>query len=289
MGKIKVGIIGSGNIGTDLLIKLQRSNILDLAIVVGIDEKSEGLAIARERGVKTSANGIEDILKEEGLKIVFDATGARAHMKHAAQLKEAGIFAIDLTPAAVGPYVVPYINLDEHIHEQNVNLITCGAQSTVPLVYAISRVAEVEYAEIVSSIASKSAGLATRYNIDEFTITTSKSLEKVGGAKKGKAIIVLNPAEPPIMMQNTVYVMVNEVNDEKILKAIKKMVTKIQEYVPGYQLKHQPIFKDNLITIQLRVTGSGDYLPEYAGNLDIMTAAAVATGEKVAQMMSVKL
>lgn len=288
MEKIKVGIIGSGNIGTDLLIKLQRSNILEPVIVVGIDEKSEGLAIARKLGVKTSANGIDAILKEEGLKIVYDATGAKAHLRHAPLLKKAGIFAIDLTPAAVGPYVVPYINLKDAEDTQNVNLITCGAQATVPLVNAISQVAEVEYAEIVSSIASKSAGLATRYNIDEFTITTSRSLEKVGGAKKGKAIIVLNPAEPPIMMQNTVYVTVKEVDKEAITASIDKMVSTIQKYVPGYQLKHKPFFEDNLITIQIRVTGAGDYMPEYAGNLDIMTATAVATGEEVVKMMNIR-
>jgi acetaldehyde dehydrogenase len=280
MGKVKVGIIGSGNIGTDLLFKLQRSTLLEPVMMVGIVEASQGLKIAQERGIKTSYKGIEDLLKEEGLAIAFDATGAKPHLKHAALLKEAGIIAIDLTPAAVGPYVVPAINLKDHLDAPNVNLITCGAQATVPIVWAINDVAPVEYAEIISAVSGKSAGLGTRQNIDEFTRTTARSLEIVGGAKKGKAIIVLNPAEPPITMQNTVYAMVDPMaNAAAIVQSIGNMVVKIQQYVPGYRLKHEPDFDKGKITVMLQVEGAGDYFPKYSGNLDIITSAAVATAE----------
>ena len=282
MDKVKVGIIGSGNIGTDLLIKLLRSDILQPHILVGIDEASEGLALARQRGVKASAKGIDDLMKEDGIAIVYDASGAKPHLRHAPILKKAGKIAIDLTPAAIGPHVVPFINLKEHLHEQNVNLITCGAQATVPVVWAIGQVARVEYAEIISSVSSKSAGLGTRQNIDEFTLTTARSLETVGGAKKGKAIIVLNPAEPPITMQNTVYAIVNGADPKEILRSIRKAVEKVQSYVPGYRLKHEPDFDANMVTVQLKVEGVGDYLPKYSGNLDIMTCAAVAAGEEFA-------
>ncbi len=284
MSKVKVGIIGSGNIGTDLLSKLQRSDLLDPVIVVGIVEASDGLMIARERGVKTSFKGIDGLLKEDGVAIAFDATGAKPHLKHAPLLKEAGIIAIDLTPAAIGPCVVPAINLKDHMDATNVNLITCGAQATVPMVWAINDAAPVEYAEIVSSVSSKSAGLGTRQNIDEFTQTTARSLELVGGAKKGKAIIVLNPAEPPITMQNTVYAMVDTKADaDVIFKSIKSMVAKIQKYVPGYRLKHEPDFDNGKVTVLLQVEGTGDYLPKYSGNLDIITSAAVATAEEFAR------
>jgi len=286
MSKVKVGIIGSGNIGTDLLFKLQRSQILEPVMTVGIVEASEGLKLARERGVKTSHRGIDDLLKEDGIAIAFDATGAKPHLKHAPMLKEAGIIAIDLTPAAVGPAVVPAINLKDHMDAMNVNLITCGAQATVPMVWAINDAAPVEYAEIVSSVSSKSAGLGTRQNIDEFTQTTARSLERVGGAKKGKAIIVLNPAEPPITMQNTVYALVDPKADaDAIVQSIKKMVAKIQKYVPGYRLKHEPDFDKGKVTVLLQVEGAGDYLPKYSGNLDIINAAAVAIAEEFAQKL----
>ncbi len=283
MDKVKVGIIGSGNIGTDLMIKLLRSSILTPQIEVGIDEKSKGLKLARSKGVKTSANGIADLLKEDDVKIVFDASGAKPHLRHAPMLKEAGKIAIDLTPAAVGPYVVPYINLDEYLDVPNVNLITCGAQATVPIVYAINQASHIKYAEIVSSIASKSAGLGTRQNIDEFTQTTARSLEAVGGAKKGKAIIILNPAEPAITMQNTIYAIVNKPDKEKITKSINKMVSQIRTYVPGYSLKHRPDVDGDKVTVQIKVEGAGDWLPKYAGNLDIITSVAVATAEEFAR------
>ncbi len=283
MEKVKVGIIGSGNIGTDLMIKLLRSSILTPHIEVGIDENSKGLKLARSKGLKTSANGIADLLKEDDVKIVFDASGAKAHLRHAPMLKEAGKITIDLTPAAVGPYVVPYINLDEHLDVPNVNLITCGAQATVPIVYAINQTAQIKYAEIVSTIASKSAGLGTRQNIDEFTQTTARSLEVVGRAKKGKAIIILNPAEPPVTMQNTIYAIVNKPDKEKITKSINKMVSQIQTYVPGYSLKHRPDVDGDKVTVQIKVEGAGDWLPKYAGNLDIITSVAVATAEEFAR------
>lgn len=283
MDKLKVGIIGPGNIGTDLLLKLLRSDLLDPVLMVGIVESSKGLNKARSLGVKTSHNGIDDLLKEKGIKIAFDATGVKSHREHAPLLEKAGIIAIDLTPAAIGPFVVPSVNLEDHLSAKNVNLITCGAQATVPIIRAISNVVSVEYAEIVSTISSKSAGIGTRQNIDEFTQTTARSLEIVGGAKKGKAIIVLNPAEPPIMMQNTVYAMVDPKSDvDTIIQSIKAMVDKIKRYLPGYKLKHEPDFDNGKITVLMQVEGAGDYLSKYSGNLDIITSAAVATGEAFA-------
>ena len=279
MSKVQVGIIGSGNIGTDLLYKLRRSAVLEPVIVAGIDENSEGLRIARDLGVKGSPRGIDAVLEESDVRIVFDASSARSHMRHAPQLREAGKIAIDLTPAAVGPCVVPYINLDEHINAPNVNLITCGAQATTPLVWAISRVAPVKYAEIVSTVSSRSAGIGTRQNIDEFTRTTARSLESVGGARSGKAIIILNPAEPPITMRNTVFALVERGDRDAIIASVDEVVAKVQSYVPGYRLKHRPDFNGEQVTLQIQVEGAGDYLPKYSGNLDIMTAAAVATAE----------
>lgn len=281
MTKIKVGIIGSGNIGTDLLLKLLRSSLLEPAIVVGIDPASEGLALARERGVKASARGIDDLLKEPDVPIVFDASGARPHLRHAPLLEAAGKTAIDLTPAAVGPPVVPYVNLHAHQGAPNINLITCGGQATIPIVWAIGQVCPVSYAEIISSVASRSAGVGTRQNIDEFTQATARSLEEVGGAKRGKAIIVLNPADPPILMRNTVFALVEEPRPEEIIASVERMVRQIQSYVPGYRLKHRPDVEENKVTVQIEVKGAGDYLPPYSGNLDIMTAAAVAVGEEL--------
>jgi acetaldehyde dehydrogenase len=288
MNKVKVGIIGSGNIGTDLLLKLLRSPVLKPAIMVGIDPASEGLRIAEEQGVKASSRGIEDLLKEDVL-IVFDASGAKPHLRHAPLLKNAGRISIDLTPAAVGPPVVPYINLKEHLDAPDVNLITCGGQATIPLVWAINRVAPVSYAEIVSTISSRSAGIGTRQNIDEFTETTARSLETLGGARRGKAIIILNPAEPPIIMRNTVYAIVEEErNTQEIVASLRQIVERIQTYVPGYHLKHEPDIEGKRVTVQIEVEGAGDYLPRYSGNLDIMTAAAVAVGEEFARERAAK-
>ena len=294
--KIQVAILGSGNIGTDLMYKLLRQpGQMELALLAGIDPKSEGLARARELGIPVSDHGIEAILEQGSIQIVFDATSAHAHVRHAQALKAAGRIAIDLTPAALGPYVVPSVNLDAHLSERNVNMITCGGQATIPLVYAVSRVTQVDYAEMVSTIASLSAGPGTRQNIDEFTFTTSRGLEVIGGAKRGKAIIILNPAQPPIMMRNTVYCMLtlNEVDQDTIRSSVDEMVKTIQTYVPGYCLKSPPVFEKRetpsgkrlVITMLLQVTGAGDFLPRYAGNLDIMTSAARQVGQTYCEHM----
>jgi acetaldehyde dehydrogenase (acetylating) len=284
--KIKSAILGPGNIGTDLMYKIiNRSQFLDLQMVVGIYEDSRGLKLAKEQGINTSARGIEAILERDDIKIVFDATLAETHLKHAPLLKNAGKVAIDLTPAAVGPYVIPVVNIDEHLTAPNINLITCGGQATIPIVKAISRIVPVSYAEIVATIASKSAGPGTRQSIDEFTITTAKGIEQIGGAKKGKAIILLNPAELPIIMNDTIYARLEEINNdikEKINKSVYKMVEDVQKYVPGYKLKIPPTFDGNKVTVMVQVEGAGDYLPTYSGNLDIMTCAALAVGEQVA-------
>ncbi|MGI9861821.1 acetaldehyde dehydrogenase (acetylating) [Moorella naiadis] len=284
MDKVKVAVIGPGNIGSDLMYKILRSQHLEMALMTGIIE-SEGIKRARQMGIKTSIQGVEAVLAEEDIKIVFDATGARPHLQHAPLLKEAGKIAIDLTPAAVGPYVVPCVNLDQVKAEPNLNMVTCGGQATVPIVYAISRVAGARYAEIVACIASKSAGPGTRQNIDEFTQTTAKALEVVGGARKGKAIIILNPAEPPIMMTNTVYVKVERVDERAIRASVEEMVKEIQAYVPGYHLRVPPLIDGDKVTTIIQVEGAGDFLPKYSGNLDIITSASVATAEKIAQQM----
>ena len=289
MERTAVAILGSGNIGTDLMYKLKRSALLRPVLMAGIIPDSEGLARARQEGLATTSDGIDGVLKQkESFDIVFDATTAAAHKQHAPLLNNAGKIAIDLTPAAVGPYVIPLVNLDEHVGAMNVNLVSCGGQATVPLVSALDELAPVEYAEIVATIASKSAGPGTRQNIDEFTDTTARGLEKIGGAARGKAIIVLNPAEPPILMRNTVYGVLADADEAKILQSIEAMVERIQQYVPGYRLRAKPLIQDvtngdqkKKVTLFVEVEGAGDFLPKYAGNLDIMTSAAVKVGEEI--------
>lgn len=283
MKKIKAAIIGPGNIGTDLLKKLERSQYVEVDYVVGIKD-SDGIRIAKEHGIETTTNGIEDLLKREGVQIAFDSTGAKPHHVHAPMLKEKGIFALDLTPAAVGPFVVPAVNLTkELLNENNLNMVTCGGQATVPIVAAINEAADVEYAEIISSISSKSAGPGTRKNIDEFTETTKEAIEKVGGADKAKVIIVLNPAEPPIYMRNTIYAKVKNQDLEKIRKSVDSMLEKINQYVPGYTYLLEPILNDDIVTVMIQVEGLGDFLPKYAGNLDIINCAAVDVAEAYAK------
>jgi len=282
--RVNVAIIGPGNIGTDLMHKIiNRSKFMNLKLMVGIYADSAGLKRARDLGIEASSEGVDTVLRDKSIKIVFEATTASAHIKNAPLLERAGIRAIDLTPAAVGPYVCPVVNMDEHINCPNINLMTCGAQATVVIVAAISSVTKVKYAEIVTTIASKSAGLGTRQNIDEFTQTTARALEVVGKAEKGKAIIILNPAEPPIIMRNTIYTVVEEQNKDEIVAAVEKMVKKMKEYVPGYRLRVPPIFDEEKVTTMVEVEGAGEFLPKYAGNLDIETSVAVAIGDRIAE------
>ncbi len=285
MVKLKVAILGSGNIGTDLMYKIERSDYLSMSVMVGIDPASEGIQRAKARGYHTITNGIEGLVASPELfDIVFDATTAKAHLMHSEKVLALGKQIVDLTPAAIGPFVVPCANLKKFVMADNVNMVTCGGQATIPIVYAINQVADVEYAEIVATVASKSAGPGTRANIDEFTRTTAKAIEDVGGAKKGKAIIILNPADPPIIMRDTVHVLVNERNREQdILKAIEDIVQAVQQYVPGYRLTSAPIFNGQQVSIFLEVEGAGDFFPTYSGNLDIMTAAAVQVGNEIAK------
>ncbi len=303
MAKIKCAIIGSGNIGTDLMMKIvRRSDILELAAMVGIDAGSEGLAMARDLGVATTHGGIEGLQAMAcypEIRIVFDATSAYAHAKHNDVLQAAGIRVIDLTPAALGPFTVPAVNGLAHALAPNVNMVTCGGQATIPIVAAISRVGRTPYAEIVASVSSRSAGPGTRANIDEFTRTTARGIEVVGGAERGKAIIIMNPAEPPMIMRDTVFALCMGATEQQIACSIDAMVRDVQAYVPGYRLKQQVQFtsfghNDPLhipgqgsfagikTSVFLEVEGAGDYLPPYAGNLDIMTAAARATAEGIA-------
>lgn len=286
VSKVKVGIIGTGNIGSDLMVKVRRSDILELTTVMGIDPDSRGMKHAKYLGLHVFENSIDGLIEQPDLvDIIFDATSAKAHLYHAEVAKKLGKMILDLTPAAIGPFVVPTVNMNELVNCDNVNLVTCGGQATVPIVHAVNQIAPVQYAEIVATISSKSAGPGTRANIDEFTETTAKALEEVGGAKKGKAIIILNPAEPPIMMRNTVYALVEEgsMDEGKVTASIKEMVRIVQSYVPGYKLRQEPIFDGNKVTVFLEVKGAGDYLPTYAGNLDIMTSAAVKVGEELAK------
>jgi len=303
MAKVKAAILGSGNIGTDLMVKMTKhSQNMELAVVVGIDPNSEGLAMARARGVATTAAGIQGlrampVYQEVG--IVFDATSAYTHKAHDAILQEDGKRVVDLTPAAIGPFTIPPVNMHANLDAGNVNMVTCGGQATIPMVAAVSRVANVYYAEIVASVSSRSAGPGTRANIDEFTRTTSRAIEVVGGAQKGKAIIILNPAEPPMIMRDTIFTLSEGADEDTIRDSVERMVADVQKYVPGYRLKQQVQFEhygDNnrlkipgrgeftgiKTSIYLEVEGAGDYLPSYSGNLDIMTAAAKATGELIA-------
>jgi acetaldehyde dehydrogenase len=287
---ISAAIVGSGNIGTDLMYKVLRSERLRLHSVIGIDPESEGLRLAREQGVQTSHEGVDWLLSQDELpEIVFEATSASIHTRNAPRYRAAGIRAVDLTPAARGPYVIPSVNLDEYLDEMNVNMVTCGGQATIPMVFAVSRVVDVPYAEIVSTVASRSAGPGTRHNIDEFTRTTSGAIERLGHVPHGKAIIILNPAEPPLIMRNTIFCQLPDGADhDKIATSIKDMAAAVQRYVPGYRLRQDPQFDEAdairpaRVAIFIEVEGAGDYLPPYSGNLDIMTAAATAVGEQLA-------
>jgi len=302
--KLRAAIIGSGNIGTDLMIKILRhAQHIELGAMVGIDPASDGLARAARLGIATTHEGAEGLSRLPAfadISIVFDATSAGAHVRNDAFLRELkpGLRMIDLTPAAIGPYCIPVVNGDDHLDAPNLNMVTCGGQATIPMVAAVSRVAPVQYAEIVASISSKSAGPGTRANIDEFTETTSQAIERVGGARKGKAIIVLNPAEPPLIMRDTVYTLSEEVPESAIAKSVDQMVAAVRQYVPGYRLKQAVQFDrvrdlripgvgDRLhglkTSIFLEVEGAAHYLPAYAGNLDIMTSAALASAERIAE------
>ncbi|MEX6724124.1 acetaldehyde dehydrogenase (acetylating) [Parapedomonas caeni] len=303
MARVKAAIIGSGNIGTDLMIKMVKyPQNMELAAVVGIDPDSEGLAMARARGVATTHEGIEGLRRlpdYADIGIVFDATSAYAHKAHDAALRADGKQVVDLTPAAIGPFTVPTVNMEAHLDQPNVNMVTCGGQATIPMVAAVAQVATVRYAEIVASVSSRSAGPGTRANIDEFTRTTARAIEVVGGAETGKAIIILNPAEPPMIMRDTVFTLSEGADEAAIRASVAAMVERVQQYVPGYRLKQDVQFErygDNnrlhipgrgdftgiKTSIFLEVEGAGDYLPSYSGNLDIMTAAAKATGELLA-------
>ncbi|WP_286130938.1 acetaldehyde dehydrogenase (acetylating) [Azoarcus sp. CIB] len=289
MKKIRCALIGPGNIGTDLLYKLQRSPVLEPVWMVGIDPDSDGLVRAREMGLKTTADGVDGLLphvEADNIQIAFDATSAYVHAENSRKLNELGVLMIDLTPAAIGPYCVPPVNLVEHVgkREMNVNMVTCGGQATIPMVAAISRVQPVAYGEIIATVSSRSIGPGTRKNIDEFTRTTAGAVERVGGAKKGKAIVVINPAEPPLMMRDTVHCLTESEPDQAAITAsIHGMIAEVQKYVPGYRLVNGPVFDGNRVSVFLEVEGLGDYLPKYAGNLDIMTAAAARTAEMFAE------
>ncbi|MEU0567936.1 acetaldehyde dehydrogenase (acetylating) [Nonomuraea sp. NPDC005983] len=300
-----VAVIGSGNIGTDLMVKIMRSPHLHLSALVGIDPASEGLARARKLGVTALSTGVNGLLSQEdfsSIQLVYDATSASAHLANTSALAGTQVTFIDLTPAAIGPYVVPPVNLDQHLTANNLNMVTCGGQATVPIVAAVSQVARVRYAEIVASIASRSAGPGTRANIDEFTETTSRALETVGGADHGKAIIILNPAKPALVMRDTVQCIVDDCDPELIAQSVGRMVEAVRQYVPGYRLKQEVQFRrlDHgaaeqaliseapagprwAVSVFLEVEGAGDYLPPFAGNLDIMTAAAVRIGERLSE------
>ncbi|HTH39642.1 MAG TPA: acetaldehyde dehydrogenase (acetylating) [Rhodocyclaceae bacterium] len=287
--KIRCALIGPGNIGTDLLYKLKRSPVLEPVWMVGVDPTSEGLKRARDMGLKTTDLGVDGLLPHvaaDNIQIAFDATSAYVHKDNSDKLTAKGVLVVDLTPAAIGPYCVPPVNLKEHVGkgEMNVNMVTCGGQATIPMVAAVSRVQPVKYGEIVATVSSKSAGPGTRKNIDEFTRTTAGAIEKVGGAKVGKAIIIINPAEPPLIMRDTVHCLTETAPDQaKITESMHAMVKEVQKYVPGYRIVNGPIFDGNRVSVFLEVEGLGDFLPKYSGNLDIMTAAAARTAEMFAE------
>ena len=289
MKKIRCALIGSGNIGTDLIYKVQRSPVLEPVWMVGIDPESEGLARAREMGLKTTAAGVDGLLPHvlaDNIQIAFDATSAYVHAENSRKLNALGVMMIDLTPAAIGPLCVPPVNLKAHAEkvEMNVNMISCAGQATIPIVHAVSSVQSVAYGEIVASLASKSIGPGTRANLDEFTYTTSNAIEVVGGARKGKALAIINPAEPPMMMRNTISCLTDDEPDQaKITASVLAMIKEVQKYVPGYRLVNGPLFDGKRVTVFMEVAGLGDYLPKYAGNLDIMTAAATRTAEMFAE------
>lgn len=289
MNKINVALIGPGNIGSDLLYKALRSEVINPVWMVGVDPNSEGLARARDLGLKTTHEGIDGLvphMREDNIQICFDATSAYVHKENSDKVQSQGAIMIDLTPAAIGPYCVPPVNLRDHVgkREMNVNMVTCGGQATIPMVAAVSRVQAVAYGEIIATVSSKSAGPGTRKNIDEFTQTTAGAVEKVGGAKKGKAIIILNPAEPPLIMRDTVHCITEEEPDqEAITQSIHDMIAEVQKYVPGYRLKNGPVFDGKRVSVFMEVEGLGDFLPKYAGNLDIMTAAGLRTAEMFAE------
>ncbi|ABG92352.1 MULTISPECIES: acetaldehyde dehydrogenase (acetylating) [Rhodococcus] len=313
MSTTKVAVIGSGNIGTDLVIKLEQvAKNVEIAVLVGIDPASDGLARARRLGISTVDTGVQGLIEHpefDDIEIIFDSTSAKAHLTNAEALRPYGKHLIDLTPAAIGPYVVPAVNLDQHLGAPDVNMVTCGGQATIPIVAAISKVTDVHYAEIVASIASKSAGPGTRANIDEFTETTAKAIEEVGGAAHGKAIIVLNPADPPLIMRDTVLALVSNPDQDAIRQSITDMVATVAAYVPGYRLKQDvqftelggadtvatltggadigsPVWK---VSVFLEVEGAAHYLPAYAGNLDIMTSAALQVAEKLAERTALEI
>ena len=293
----RVAILGSGNIGTDLMVKVLRSDALEMGVLVGIDPASDGLARAVREGVATASAGLDAALADgslDGVGIVFDATSAGAHAAHTAALAGTGVRMVDLTPAATGPFVVPPVNLDDHLDAPEVNMVTCGGQATVPVVAAVARVAPVAYAEIVAAIASRSAGPGTRANIDEFTETTAAALRSVGGARRSKAIIVLNPADPPMIMRDTVHCLVRDADPQRVRESVEEMVGAVAAYVPGYRLAQRVQVTPGVdagplapgvftqVSVFLEVTGAGDHLPAYAGNLDIMTSAALRVGERLA-------
>jgi len=298
-GKAGAAIVGSGNIGTDLLYKLLRSDAIEPRWMIGVDPESEGLRRAADLGLEASHEGVDWLLKQDELPdLVFEATSAYVHREYAPRYEEAGIRAVDLTPAAVGPAVIPPVNLDEHVGAMNVNMITCGGQATIPMVAAVSRVTPVSYAEIVASVSSLSAGPGTRQNIDEFTRTTSRGIETIGGAEQGKAIIILNPAEPPMIMRDTIFCAVppdlDDAAEEAIVESVLAMAAEVATYVPGYRLLQEPQIDPpspetrgaKKISIFVEVEGAGDFLPPYAGNLDIMTAAATKVGDRIAQTLA---
>ena len=289
--KIKAAIIGPGNIGTDLLMKTMRSDVIEPVWMVGVVAESPGLARAKEMGLKTTADGVDGMvpsMQDDGVQICFDATSAYVHEENSRKVTEQGAVMIDLTPAAIGPFCIPPVNLTDAVAQKkmNVNMVTCGGQATIPLVAAVSRVQEVSYGEIVATVSSKSAGPGTRKNIDEFTRTTATGIEVVGGAKSGKAIIIINPAEPPLIMRDTVHCLTAHPPDEDaITQSIHDVIGEVQKYVPGYTLKNGPVFDGNRVSIYMEVEGLGDFLPKYAGNLDIMTAAGLRTAEMYAEEM----